>query len=94
MSVFICDKDTLAVLDKFLAGFYVSSKVNFQNDFASLLYYFTSIYIYNIVCRNLSFNSPNSFAWWHTINLTHNKLVKRKVKIFIFTSIFHQLIMH
>ena len=29
MSVFICDKDTLAVLDKFLAGFYVSNKVNF-----------------------------------------------------------------
>ena len=24
MSVFICDKDTLAVLDKFLAVFYVS----------------------------------------------------------------------
>ena len=24
MSVFICDKDTLAVLDKFLAGLYVS----------------------------------------------------------------------
>ena len=29
-SVFICDKDTLAVLDKFLAGFYLSNKVNFQ----------------------------------------------------------------
>ena len=30
MSVFICDKDTLAVLDKFLAGFYVSNKVKFS----------------------------------------------------------------
>ena len=37
MSVFICDKDTLAVLDKFLAGFYVSNKVNFQNYFANKL---------------------------------------------------------
>ena len=33
MSVFICDEDTLAVLDKFLAGFYVSNKVNFQNNY-------------------------------------------------------------
>ena len=31
MSVFICDRDTLAVLGKSLAGFYVSNKVNFQN---------------------------------------------------------------
>ena len=31
MSVFICDKDMLAVLDIFLAGLYVSNKVNFQN---------------------------------------------------------------
>ena len=30
MSVFICDKDTLAVFDKFLAGFYRSNKVNLQ----------------------------------------------------------------
>ena len=44
MSVFICDKDTLAVLDKFLAGFYVSSKVNFQNNFASI------IVLYMIYC--------------------------------------------
>ena len=36
-SVFICDKDTLAVLDKFLAGFYLSNKVNFQNYFANNL---------------------------------------------------------
>ena len=35
MSVFICDKDTLAVLDKFLAGFYLSNKVNFQNYYAN-----------------------------------------------------------
>ena len=33
MSVFICDEDTLAVLDKFLVGFYVSNKVNFQNNY-------------------------------------------------------------
>ena len=37
MSVFICDKDTLAVLYKFLAGFFVSNKVNFQNYFANKL---------------------------------------------------------
>ena len=37
MSVFIGDKDTLAVLDKFHAGFYVSDKVNFQNYFADKL---------------------------------------------------------
>ena len=37
MSVFICDRDTLAVLDKFLAQFYVSNKVNFQNYFANKL---------------------------------------------------------
>ena len=35
--VFICDKDTLAVLDKFLAVFYVSNKINFQNYFANKL---------------------------------------------------------
>ena len=34
MSVFICDKDTLAVLDKFLADIYVSNNVNFQKYFA------------------------------------------------------------
>ena len=28
---FKCDKDTLAVLDKFLAVFYLSNKVNFKN---------------------------------------------------------------
>ena len=33
MGVFICDKDTLAVLDKFLACFHVSNKDNFQNYF-------------------------------------------------------------
>ena len=37
MSVFICDKDTLAVLDKYLAGFYLTNKVNFQNYFANKL---------------------------------------------------------
>ena len=37
MSVFICDKDTLAVLNQFLAGFRVSNKVNFQNYFANKL---------------------------------------------------------
>ena len=30
-------KDTLAVLDKLLAGFYVSNKVNFKNYFANKL---------------------------------------------------------
>ena len=35
MSVFTCDKDTLAVLDKFLAGFQISNKNNFQNYFAN-----------------------------------------------------------
>ena len=35
--VFICYKDTLAVLDKFRDGFYVSNKVNFQNYFANKL---------------------------------------------------------
>ena len=31
----VCDKDTPVVLDKFLAGFYVSNKVNFQNYFGN-----------------------------------------------------------
>ena len=35
--VFICDKDKLAVLDKFLASFYVSNKITFQNYFANKL---------------------------------------------------------
>ena len=33
----LCDKDTLVVLHKFLTGFYISNKVNFQNYFASEL---------------------------------------------------------
>ena len=37
MRVFTCDKDTLTVLDKFLACFHVSNKVNFQNCFANKL---------------------------------------------------------
>ena len=37
MRVFIRDKHTLAVLDKFLAGCHVSNKVNFQNYFAKKL---------------------------------------------------------
>ena len=37
MIVFICDNDMLAVSYKFLAGFYVSNKVNFQNYFANKL---------------------------------------------------------
>ena len=37
MSVFICDKDTLAVFDKFLAGFYGSHKVNLQNCYVNEL---------------------------------------------------------
>ena len=38
LNVFICDKDTSAVLGKFLAGFYLSNKaVNFQNYFANKL---------------------------------------------------------
>ena len=36
MSVCICNKDTLAVLDTFFTGIiYVSNKVNFQNCFAN-----------------------------------------------------------
>ena len=35
MSVFTCDKDTLAVLRQFLAGFQISNKNNFQNYFAN-----------------------------------------------------------
>ena len=35
MSVFICDKDTLA--DKFLAGFYGSHKVNLQDFYVNEL---------------------------------------------------------
>ena len=36
MGVITCGKDTLAViLNKFLAGFHVSNKVNFQNYFAN-----------------------------------------------------------
>ena len=31
MSVFKCNKDTFAVFDKFLPGFYGSHKVNLQN---------------------------------------------------------------
>ena len=37
MSVFICDEDTLAVLDEFLAGFYVSNKLHIKNYFANKL---------------------------------------------------------
>ena len=37
MSFLKCEKDTLAVLDNFLAGFYVSNKVNFQNYFGDKL---------------------------------------------------------
>ena len=33
----LCDKDRLAVLDKFLVGFYLSNKVNFKNCFANKL---------------------------------------------------------
>ena len=36
MSVFICDKDTLAVFDKFLPGFY-GSQVNLQNFYVNEL---------------------------------------------------------
>ena len=37
MSVFICDKDTLAVFDKFLPGCYSSPKVNLQNFYVNEL---------------------------------------------------------
>ena len=37
MSVFICDKDTLAVFDIFLAGLYGSHKVNPQNFYVKEL---------------------------------------------------------
>ena len=32
-----CDKDTLAVLDKFLVAFYVSNQVNYKSYFTSKL---------------------------------------------------------
>ena len=35
--VFLCDKDTLAVLDKLIADVFVSNKVYFQNCFANEL---------------------------------------------------------
>ena len=37
MSVFICNKDTLAVLDKYLVVFYVSNRVSCKNYFANKL---------------------------------------------------------
>ena len=37
MSVFICDKDTLAVSDKFVPGFYDSHKMNLQNIYVNEL---------------------------------------------------------
>ena len=37
MSVFICDEDTLAVFDTFLAGFYRSNKDNLQNVYVNEL---------------------------------------------------------
>ena len=52
MSVFICDKDMLAVLDwtlldltGFLTGFYLSNKVNFQNYLVNklILYVFEAV---------------------------------------------------
>ena len=37
MSVFLCDKETLDVLDKFLAAFYLWNQVNFETCFADKL---------------------------------------------------------
>ena len=37
MSDFKCAKDTLAVFDKFLSGFYGSRKVNLQNFYVNEL---------------------------------------------------------
>ena len=37
MNVFDCDKDTLAVFDKFLAGFYGSDKIHLQNVYVNEL---------------------------------------------------------
>ena len=55
MSVFICDKDTLAVFDKFLPGFYGSHKVNLQNVYVNELTKFVFGAAYNkLVVRVLS----------------------------------------
>ena len=43
MSDFICNKDTLAVINIFLAGFYLSNKVNFQNYSANKLIRFKKL---------------------------------------------------
>ena len=45
VGVFLCDKDRLAVLDIFLAGFYLSNKVNFKNCFANKLIKWFVLYI-------------------------------------------------
>ena len=44
--VFICDKDTLAVFDIFLAGFYGSHKVNLQNFYVNEL---TKWFVFEVV---------------------------------------------
>ena len=46
MSVFICDKDTFAVFDKFLPGFYDSHKVNLQNFYVNEL---TKLFVFEAV---------------------------------------------
>ena len=47
--VFICDNDTLAVLAKFLVGFFFSNKVNFQNYFANKL---IKLFVFEAVLNN------------------------------------------
>ena len=62
MSVFICDEDTFAVLDKFLAGFYVSNEVNFQNFFA------------NKLTKMVRFRSRSEKLAAHVLDLTSSSL--------------------
>ena len=44
--VFICDKDTLAVLNKFHGGFHVSNRIHFQNYFPNKLLKWFVLYLY------------------------------------------------
>ena len=44
--VFICHKDTLAVLNKFHGDFHVSNKIHFQNYFANKLLKLFVLHLY------------------------------------------------
>ena len=58
MSVFICDKDTCAIFDKFLPGFYGSHKVNLQNFYVSELtkwFVFEAVQKHKLIKHSCSF---------------------------------------